>query len=357
LRTGRTAGPKLVVLAAILILSLALSSTVHVATAAPAGKYFDHLVTIVMENQDQDSVLSDGHYQSSLAANYSLATGYSAIAHPSEPNYCVMLGASTSGCSDNGACCNTGPNLIDRFEPAGITWKAFAEDADGSGTCSFNPPRGGDHFPFLLYTSINNNAGRCANMVTTSSPRDPEFIASLSDPASAPSFIWLTPNDNDNSHDTSIGTGDHFLARLVPGILASPVFKNTRAALFIVYDEGNDQTCHSGGPDCVYASWSGPVAAKAFNSTKSYDHYSYVHTIEDNWGLQPLNSNDAKAALMSEFFTGSSFFTGTGQWLTLVILAAVVSAAVLIGWKIIPSKTRRHARRSPRKHVSPVSSV
>jgi hypothetical protein len=195
-------------------------------------------------------------------------------------------------------------------------------------------------------------------MLTTSSPRDPEFIASLSDPASAPSFIWLTPNDNDNSHDTSINTGDRYLARLVPGILASPVFKNTRAALFVVYDEGNDQSCKAGGKDCVYASWSGPVVAKALNSTKSYDHYSYVHTIEDNWGLQPLNSNDAKAAVMSEFFTGSGFFAGTNQWVTVVILAAVVSTAVLIGWKIIPSTTiRRVRRRSPRKRVTPVSSV
>lgn len=357
MRMEKTVRAKLSVLAAVLILSLTLSSTFHAATAAPAGKYFDHLVTIVMENQDQDSVLSHGHYQSSLAANYSLATGYSGTDHPSEPNYCVMLGASTSGCADNGVCCNTGPNLIDRFESTSITWKAYAEDADGLGTCSFSPPRGGDHFPFLLYTSINVNAGRCANMLTTSSPRDPEFVASLSDPASAPSFIWLTPNDNDNSHDTSINTGDRYLARLVPSILASPVFKNTRAALFIVYDEGNDQACHSGGPDCVYASWSGPVVAKAFNSTKSYDHYSYVHTIEDNWGLQPLNSNDAKAAVMSEFFTSSSFFTGTGQWLIVVILAAVVSAAVLIGWKIMPSTTTRRARRSPRKRATPVSSV
>src|SRR3989442_14326245 len=108
------------------------------------------------------------------------------------------------------------------------------------------------------------------------STRDPEFVTSLSDPASAPNFIWLTPNDNDNSHDTSIGTGEHYLARLVPSILASSVLKNTRAALFIVYDEGNDKPCHSGGSDCGYESWSGPVVAKGFNSTKSYDHDFHV---------------------------------------------------------------------------------
>ena len=339
------------VLGGILLLCLNLSSGVHTATAAPSGKYFDHVVTIVMENRDLPSVLAHGPYQASLAKNYSLATGYSGVDHPSEPNYCVMIGATTTGCADDGTCCANTSNLVDRFESSGVTWKAFAEDADNSGTCNFSPPRGGDHFGFLLFNDNNGSPARCSNMLTTASPQDPEFIASLSDSANAPNFVWLTPNDHDNSHDTNIRTGDNYLAGIVPSILASPVFQNTRAALFIVYDEGNDVACATGGgQDCIYASWSGPGVTTGLNSTTSYDHYSYIHTIEDNWGLQPLNQKDAAAPVMSEFFTGGGTGTnlGTNQWLLIGAVVGGVGAVMLVSWKLL-SRTSSSSRRHPRR--------
>jgi predicted NBD/HSP70 family sugar kinase len=33
---------------------------------------------------------------------------------------------------------------------------------------------------------------------------------------------------------------------------------------------------------------------------KEYNHYSVLKTIEDNFGLPPLNSGDANAALITE---------------------------------------------------------
>jgi PKD repeat protein len=295
---------KIRILLLLAVLSLGVVSAVSYLRPAIAanGKYFDHSVTILMENNDLQSVLSQGTYQASLSSQYTLATGYSAVSHPSEPNYVALIGGSTNGINNDGICCFTvsAPNLIDRFESAGLTWKSFAEDASGSGTCSFSPPRGGDHFPFLDYADINT-AARCANFASTSSSGDSEFVSYLNS-ASPANYIWLTPNDNDNSHDTPISTGDAYLAALVPQILASNLFKTQRAALFIVYDEGNDVSCSSGGSDCVYASWSGPVTKTGFTSSNAYTHYSYVHTMEDNWGLSTLASNDANAPVMSEFF-------------------------------------------------------
>lgn len=296
---------KIRILLLLTVLSLgtvSAASLLRTAPAAVAGKYFDYSVTILMENNDLQSVLSQGTFQASLGSQYTLSTGYSSVAHPSEPNYVALVGASTNGINDDGICCFsvTAPNLIDRLETGGLTWKAFAEDASGSGTCNFNPPRGGDHFGFLEYSDMNT-AARCANFLTTSSSSDPEVTNYLNS-ASPANYIWLTPNDHDNSHDTPISTGDAYLAALVPKILASTLFQTKRAALFIVYEEGNDVACSSGGPDCVYASWSGPVTKKGFTSSNSYDHYSYVHTIEDNWGLPTINSNDAGAPVMAEFF-------------------------------------------------------
>jgi phosphatidylinositol-3-phosphatase len=320
------------------------------AHGAASGKYFDFSVTILMENNDLQSVLSQGSFEASNANQYTLATGYSGITHPSEPNYVALLGGSTNGITGDGVCCFTvqASNLVDRLESAGVTWKAFAEDSISSGTCGFRPPRQGDHFPFIDYVDMNTPA-RCMNFVSTGSPSDSEFVNYLnsSNPAN---YVWLTPNDYDNGHmpPGSLASGDAYLAALVPKILSSGLFQNQRAALFIVYDEGNDVSCSSGGSDCVYASWSGPVAKKNFSSSNAYTHYSYAHTIDDNWGLPTLTSNDANAPIMSEFFIGNPssprgsclFCLSSG---TLILLAMAVGLGTVAVAVVVLSRSKRTA--------------
>jgi PKD repeat protein len=184
------------------------------------------------------------------------------------------------------------------MESAGLTWQAFAEDASGSGTCSFNPPRGADHFAFLTFADLNTPA-RCANFLTATSSSDTEFLNSLNS-ASPANFIWLTPNDCNNMHDCGIAAGDSYLSALVPQILSSKEFTTTKATLLIVFDEGYTGCSNTGGTgECVYASFSGPVAKKGVQlSPPSASHYSYLSTIEAAWGLNSLTAKDASAPNM-----------------------------------------------------------
>src|SRR5207248_4903883 len=103
-------------------------------------------------------------------------------------------------------------NLVDKMEGAGLTWKAFAEDAGSSGTCSFSPPRSGDHFPFIDFSDMNT-ASRCSHFLTTASSNDLEFLAELNSPNPA-NFVWLTPTDNDNGHDSGVSEGTTYLPLL-----------------------------------------------------------------------------------------------------------------------------------------------
>jgi len=244
-----------------------------------------------------------GKYMTSLAGLYGLATHYTAVTHPSEPNYLALIGGSTFGYTSDGNCCYiiSSANIVDRLESAGLTWQAFAEDAGNSGTCSFSPPRSGDHFPFIDFSDMNT-ASRCSRFLTTSSPTDTEFLASLNS-ATPANYIWLTPNDSDNCHNTSVSFCDAYLSALVPLILSSTMFTTQRSALFIVFDEGNNY-CPTGNnsSDCVYATWAGPVVKKASTSSNSYSHYSYLHTLEANWNLATITNSDAGAATMGEFF-------------------------------------------------------
>src|SRR2546426_63637 len=321
-KTHRSRIIRLVLLMAVLVASQTIIfetsgklQTVNATFSSTAP--FQYIVTILMENNglcDVTPSLVSGcgsspipaPYMTSLAQSYGFSTHYTAVDHPSEPNYVALFGGSTFGYASDGYCCFqlNAPNLVDRLEAAGLTWKAFAEDASGSGTCNFMPPRAGDHYPFIGFSDMKTSA-RCADMLTTTSPLDPEFVAALNG-AALPNYVWLTPNDTDNMHSSSVAVGDAYLATLVPLILSSRMFTTQKAALFVVFDEGND-SCPTGNSnsDCVVAEWSGPAVKKAYSSSTSYNHYSYLSTLEANWNLPSLTSNDASAIPMTEFFGGS----------------------------------------------------
>ena len=325
MKTGKTRRSRiirLVLLMAVLVASQTIGfeaagilQTVNATVSSPAP--FQYIVTILMENNglcDVTSSLVSGcgsasipaPYTTSLAQSYGFNTHYTGVGHPSEPNYVALFGGSTFGYTADGYCCFqlNSPNLVDRLEAAGLTWKAFAEDSSGSGTCGFMPPRSGDHYPFIDFSDMKTSA-RCANMLATTSPLDLEFVATLNG-ATLPNYVWLTPNDCDNMHSCSVATGDAYLATLVPLILSSRMFTTQNAALFIVFDEGND-FCPTGNSssDCVVAEWSGPAVKKAYSSTTSYNHYSYLSTLEAEWNLASLTPNDASATPMTEFFRTS----------------------------------------------------
>src|SRR6059036_569972 len=249
---------------------------------------FDQLVVVLMENKNLDEVYGPAAYMTQLADLYSFSEGWASITNPSQPNYIAILGGSTFGVSDDGNQLNLNhPTMVDILENTSKTWKAFAEDASGSG-CSINPPRGEDHFPFLSYTTITNNSARCANLLPGSYN---EVITAFN---AGTNFIWLTPNDCNNMHSCSVATGDAWIQSWVPNLLSAMAGK--KAALIIMFDEAYTS------PPYIYMGFSGPATKLAYKSTASYTHYSLLKLIEDVWGGGNLGQGDVSAASPLEFF-------------------------------------------------------
>src|SRR5690242_19121666 len=314
------------------------------ATTAPPGAYFDHLVFIIMENWGIANICGSSGppcngantpYMSSLANNYTLGLQYTSVIHPlsSQPNYVAVIGGSTFNCPSSCANINS-PTLIDRFQAAALTWKGYMESMqqpNGCDTSSSQAPYNNIHNPFISFSEfVQNevsNPANCNNIVLANptscgSMTDCQLVNDLNSPSgSAPNFMWLTPNDCNNMHgssvcangctsgSSSIGStcrkdGDNYLKSLVPNILNSRTFATTRSALFISFDEGQDYCPLTGSSseDCIYAVWAGPQAQNGFSSKNLYNHYSLTKTIETNWNLPSLTSNDANAKAMTEFF-------------------------------------------------------
>src|SRR3989441_9706100 len=174
-RVGAVAASILLVVVA-LVGASALSRNLLGPSTLPPGERvrdqatanFDQLVVVLMENKNLNEVYGPAPYMTQLADNYSFSEGWASITNPSQPNYIAILGGSTFGVTGAVNHPNLNhPTMVDILENTSKTWKAFAQDASGTG-CSLNPPRGEDHFPFLSYTTITGSSARCANLLSGS---------------------------------------------------------------------------------------------------------------------------------------------------------------------------------------------
>ncbi|TMI39733.1 PKD domain-containing protein [Candidatus Bathyarchaeota archaeon] len=292
------------------------------------GTYFDHTVIIIMEdhgivdvcaqNPPPCSSANGAPYMASIANGYAIGSQYLGINHFSEANYKALIGGDTFGCSNNGCPPVSNPNLVDRLESAGLTWKGYLENQNLASGCdtTYHEPYTPEHNPFVGFTDILNNPARCSKVVlanpNTCTVTDCALVNDLNS-ASAPNLMWLTPNNCNNMHGftgicpSSVPTGDNYLKSLVPNILNSQTFTAQRSALFIVFDEGNGYCPLNGSSeDCVYAVWAGPLAKTSYATSNLYNHYSWTRTIEENWNLASLTSNDANAKVMTEFFKSTT---------------------------------------------------
>jgi hypothetical protein len=257
---------------------------------------FGHVFVILMENEESTAIIgnSSAPYINSLANQYGLATNYTAVAHPSEPNYLALWSGSTQGVTDDGVYnFSTGSTIASQLEAAGKSWHVAAQNVpltcytgatasggeDGTGTYARK------HEPAISWTAVSGNATRCAN-ITDFTHFNPDLG----------NFWFVVPNLCNDMHDCSIATGDTFLKSWLPAILNSAAFTN--GVVFLTWDEGSTTTGGGGKVATIVIS---PLAKTAFTSATSHTHYSLLHTIQDAWGLACL-ANTCSANDLREFF-------------------------------------------------------
>jgi len=246
-----------------------------------------HIFVIVMENKSYSEVIGNpaARYENELVASYGLATRYYAVAHPSLPNYLALLAGDTLGVrSDCVDCFQDAPNLVDELEAAGHTWRAYMEDLPAP--CSTVTSAGRydvKHDPFLYFRDIRDRPQRCRNVVPLAAISRDLSSGDMAD------FVWITPNENHNSHDAPVETGDDWLRDFVPQILGSPAWMQG-GLLFITWDEGNDDggCCGQSGGGHVPLVVIAPGMRPGARTASPFDHYGLLRAIEDLWQLPPL---------------------------------------------------------------------
>jgi phosphatidylinositol-3-phosphatase len=270
---------------AALLVVLALPGAAAARGGAPQ---FRHVVVVVFENKERDSVLgSDGAPTfDRLATEYATLTRYYGVTHPSLPNYLALVSGSTHGItSDCTACLVRGVSLANTLAAAHRSWKTYAEGLPRTGfTGAFAGSYAKKHDPFLYFRDVVSRPAWRARVVPLTALRVDLRRDAL------PDFALVVPDMCHSMHDCSVATGDAWLRSLVPPLLRLP-----DTAVFIVFDEGTTNARGGGHIPAL-------AAGTAVRPHSRYDavttHCGLLRTIEDAWSLPRLGCSSRAAPII-----------------------------------------------------------
>jgi phospholipase C len=294
-------------------LVLAIASSL---LAGPAGAEqdgipaLDHVFVIVLENQNIDQIIgnSNAPFINHLASTYNIATNYSAVWHPSLPNYLATIAGDFFGVSNNASCViNTPPGpwtfnaqtIGSQLEGIGKDWKDYQEDIPRAGSLLATWPGDasvGDlyavkHNPFP-YFQVHQTAAELSKMVPLT-----ELFSDLAHNR-LPALSYIVPNQCNDMHNLGnprspcagfddakiIALGDLKTRELVNAITLSQMWERGRNVIFIIFDEGYKEPLS----DLVVAIAVTSYGVKRIKDGTYYTHYSLLKTIEAGFRLPYL---------------------------------------------------------------------
>lgn len=257
---------------------------------ASTGKHFERVITVIFENNDYNKVMKAPFFRS-LADQGANFSNIFALARPSQPNYFALTAGTTAGVDTNDDVNLDIQSIVDLLEAKGLTWKAYVEDFPGN---CFKGSRSRDyarkHNPFISYTNIRENPGRCANIVNAN-----EFDQDVAN-GSLPNYAFYVPNNKNSAHDTNIGYADRWYQQKFGPLVSDADFMKD-AILVTTFDEAAKFTQRNQ----IYTSIVGPAIAKG-SFRENVNLYSLLRMIEDNWSLGDLGQQDSDAQMLPDIW-------------------------------------------------------
>lgn len=276
--------------------------------AADRSPFTGTVFTVVVENKSRAILLdrANAPFLASFAAENAIANGYvDPGIHPSEPNYIWMVSGQNFGILDD-----SGPeahhiattsHLVNQIELVGKTWKAYQESMGEPCKVTSSGAYAVKHDPFVFFDDLVSWTGktpvrseRCIDHVVDYAEFDRDLAS-----GDVADYVFITPNMISDMHDGTVKQGDAWLAREIPKILASDAYQNG-GVLIITADEGEGQ---GDDPPFVLAS---PLGKKGYISDVAYDTSSYLKTVQEILGVEPLpcgGDNVAAVPVMQDLFT------------------------------------------------------
>ena len=282
------AGVTTAALAAVYALTGA-SATPAAASASAALPTPDHVVIVMMENENYSSIIGNtaqAPYINSLAQQGASFSDSHGVWHPSLPNYYALLSGSTQGLTDS-----TPPppgsvdadNLPHELAAHGHSFGDYGDET---------VPAAWLRFADLPGTATSPNP--VDKWLTCPSPTTGQncgFPADATGYANLPTVTFMHGNDQQSMHDGNIPAGDTWVRNTVGGYAS---WARTHNSLLIVTWDEDDFTSANHMPTIFYGA---NVRPGTYGET--INHYNVLRTIEDMYGL-PYLGDDATAAPITD---------------------------------------------------------
>jgi acid phosphatase len=283
------------------------SSSVSNPTVVPRTASVQHVVIVVLENQNYLDVIGSTSmpFFNSLAQSNALATQFYADAHPSIGNYFLMTtGVNPTGNDDNWTGTFAGDNIARQLTAAGKTWKVYAEAIPSVGYLGGNQGTYLKHHnPFAYFDDVINSPSQTLNIVPFT-----QFASDVS-ANSLPSFSLVLPDSIHSGHDCPNGGQTCLLSARLAAIDSwlstnftsfdqnSSLMANT--LLIVTFDESATDNTNGGGR--VPLVIAGSQFKTAYQSTTMYQFPSVLRFSLESLGGTSFPGASATAPSMSEF--------------------------------------------------------
>jgi len=317
-------GVPLILLAVVIFgLFLASNRNVHAAGTVP---HYDHIFVIMEENHSYNSIIGkpDAPTINQLATTYGLASNYTGVGDPSEPNFVGLLGGNTYGIADDNPYYThtvTNSSLMEQIEGANLTWKGYFQSMPYPGymgtcypvRCAGIPDAdalyGSKHNGMPNFAHIQQSVTEQQKMVPITqltqdltSGQVPNFSLVVPDQChdmhGAPPYCFDSSSTSSTMTTALTTAGDTYINTLVTAITGSSLWSTGQNAIVITFDEGSKATDNIA---TVVVTNNGPRGVK---DNTSYNHYSLLLSMEQAFGLSCLqHSCDATVQPMVPLFT------------------------------------------------------
>jgi len=285
---------------------------------------YRHIFLIVMESEPYSQIIGSPYAPilNALARDYGLATNYTGVGDPSEPNYAAMLGGSTFGLSSDDPYWFPGhtvqaQSLMSQLEAAGKDWRGYFQGMPYPGYRGYCYPDKCNGIPDAdtQYVSKHNGIVNFADMQKPSEFARLHPFAQLSADLAAGlvknfSYIvgdechdmhgappWCVDSNNNGTVQQNwlIAQGDSFVGTIVNEITSSSIWQSGNNAIIITFDEGASATSPVA---TIVVTNSGP---RGLQDRTKYNHYSLLASMQQAFGLGCLR-NSCRAAPMTKLF-------------------------------------------------------
>jgi hypothetical protein len=211
------------------------------AKTARGSRLPSKILVVIEENHSLSQMRAGMPFLAGLSEQYGYATRWSALTHPSEPNYLAIAGGSTFRVTDDGAPSRNAPqvgqapSVFDQALGAGKSAATFAESMPQN---CYDHDAGNyavRHNPWVYFG--RGRATCLAHDVGLSG-----FAAAAAANA-LPDVAFLIPNLVHDAHDSSLGDADAWLQQQLTPVLHSADFSSGRLVVVVTADEDDK---HSG---------------------------------------------------------------------------------------------------------------